>query len=152
MRRSGPLRRRVPLRSAAPLRHRTRSHRRRATGPTPAVAGTVLERAQYSCERCARMVGDRRGIDYSLHHRRPRRSGGTSDPVATTAANLILLCGHGTLGCHGEVERRRAAAYAAGWLVRAGQDPARVPVLLDHGDGPRLVLLAADGRIREVAR
>jgi hypothetical protein len=43
----------------------------------------------------------------------------------------------------------RTAAYVAGWLVHSGQDPAGVPVLLDHGTRP--VLLTVDGRYREVA-
>jgi hypothetical protein len=32
-------------------------------------------------------------------------------------ANLVLLCGSGTTGCHGWVEAHRAAATRAGFLV-----------------------------------
>jgi hypothetical protein len=88
-------------------------------------------------------------VDWSAHHRCPRAAGGTSDPAASTAANCLIVCGSGTTGCHGVVERMRTAAYVAGWLVHSGQDPAGVPVLLDHGTRP--VLLTVDGRYREVA-
>jgi len=146
MRRRLPLRRRAPLRTAAARRT---SRRPRHPGFAAGVVELALERAQYSCEICGRQLSDRRGVDWSAHHRRPRAAGGTADPAASTAANCLIICGGGTTGCHGVVEAHRGAAYVAGWLVWQGQDPAEVPVLLDHGTRP--VLLTVDGRYREVS-
>jgi hypothetical protein len=64
----------------------------------------------------------------SLHHRLPRSRG-----TDNSAANLVLLCGSGTTGCHGEVESQRNVAYLAGLLLRTGQDPASEPVKLRDG-------------------
>lgn len=63
------------------------------------------------------------------HHRRPRKSGGSTDPVTETAANLLHLCGNH----HRLVEAYRATSYRNGWLVYAGHDPATTPVLLHVG-------------------
>lgn len=41
----------------------------------------------------------------SLHHIVPRSQGGDDVPE-----NLAVLCGHGTVGCHGDVEARRSGA------------------------------------------
>lgn len=81
----------------------------------------------------------------SVHHRRPRRMGGTTDPAVNTPANLAILCGSGTTGCHGEIESRRTDAYADGWLLHAGQDPVDVPVRLRGGP---MIFLTADGGYR----
>lgn len=92
--------------------------------------GAVWERDDGRCQRCGRSVYDG---PCSLHHRRPRRSGGTAAASAHTPENLVLLCGTGTTGCHQHVESWRAAAYAAGWLVHSWDDPAAVPVLRFDG-------------------
>lgn len=139
MRRSSPLARRTPLASS-----------RRGTGPTAATVELVLERAGYACEVGGHEIGDVRGVDYSLHHRAPRQAGGTRDPRYNQPANLLVVCGHGTSGCHQVVEQHRIAAYEAGWLVHRGQDPANVPVLLVVDGERRLVLLGPDGRYREL--
>lgn len=118
----------------SPLRTRVR-----ATGPSDEVVDLVLERAQWSCENCCVGLGDRRGVDYQLHHRRPRRMGGSQLPDTNLASNLLLFC----LSCHELAESHRSAAYEAGWLVRQNADPAAVPVLIGAS---RWVLLTADGR------
>lgn len=63
----------------------------------------------------------------SLHHRLPRGMGGSKSPTgkarADRASNLVLLCGSGTTGCHGWVERHRRQAYETGWLVHRDDDP-----------------------------
>lgn len=64
--------------------------------------------------------------------------GGTSNPVANSPSNLLLLCKH----CHRWIEVNREAARTAGWLVRQGRDPAAVPLSLPDG---RWVLLADTG-------
>ena len=71
--------------------------------------------------------------------------GGTTDPAVNTPANLAILCGSGTTGCHGEIESRRTDAYADGWLLHAGQDPVDVPVRLRGGP---MIFLTADGGYR----
>jgi hypothetical protein len=76
----------------------------------------------------------------SVHHRLPRGMGGTSLPTVHALPRLLLVCGDGVRGCHGWIERNRAAATARGLLVRHGvDDPAVVPVTLWSG---RVVLLA----------
>lgn len=116
----------------------------RNTGPTRDVLDALYERAGYSCEACGQGVGDRRGVDHSVHHRVPRGMGGTRWAGANALTNLLLLCGSATTGCHGSVESHRAAAVAAGWLVLSRSDPATVPVLIEHGS--RFVYLTADGQ------
>lgn len=111
---------------------------RRATGPSAAVVDAVLERGCYSCELCDSGLGDRRGIDYQIHHRRPRQMGGTLRRDTNLPSNLLLLC----LGCHGEIESNRKDAYWRGLLVRQNHDPQRVKVRLY---GPRWVYLTVTG-------
>lgn len=86
---------------------------------------------------------------HSFHHRQPRGAGGSSREGINSPANLLLVCGTGTTGCHGEIEANRTAAYAAGWLVKHPQDPAAVPVLTVHS--PDAVLLTGAGQIEEAA-
>lgn len=71
------------------------------------------------CARC-----DRSLVDYpsSIHHRLPRRMGGTKNPLSNDTRNLITLCGTGTTGCHGWVESHREEALAQGWLIRSYDD------------------------------
>lgn len=126
MKRSSSLRR-------APLRSRYRS-----TGPSVEVVDLVLERAQYSCELDGAQIGDRRGVDYHVHHRRPRRMGGSQLPDTNQPQNLLILCAR----CHTDVESLRTVAYEGGWLVRQHEDPATVPVLILA----QLRLLTPDGR------
>lgn len=98
----------------------------------------VLERAQYSCELDGAQLGDRRGVDFHVHHRRPRRMGGSQLPDTNAPQNLLILCPDD----HAMVESERAAAYAGGWLVRQNEDPLRVPVLIVAVER----YLTADGR------
>lgn len=100
------------------------------TGPHPRTVELVLERAQYSCEACGSEVGDRRGEDWSIQHRRPRGMGGSRWPGINKPSNLMILCGSATTGCHGFAESHRTAAVAAGWLIQHRADPAREPVLI----------------------
>ncbi|WP_300733750.1 hypothetical protein [Pseudomonas sp.] len=105
------------------------------TRPDGSFPGEVVRlmwgRAFASCESCGRgLVWERRGWQWSAHHRDPRGMGGSSDPALGAASNGLILCGHGTSGCHGLVESRRAAALAAGLLVGPGARAADVPVTL----------------------
>lgn len=75
----------------------------------------------------------------SVHHRRPRGAGGTTRTGTHSLANLLLVCGTGTTGCHGWIEHHRAAAEARGLLVRHGlADPAETVVVLPGGRRVRL--------------
>jgi hypothetical protein len=103
------------------------------------VRDAVLIRAAKSCERCGVTVIGSFG---SVHHRTPRQMGG-SVTASEDTSRMVLLCGSGTTGCHGTVERERLAAYHAGWLVRQGEDPHRIPIVLWDG---RTVFLTSDGR------
>lgn len=98
--------------------------------PVPrGLRAAVWERDDGRCQRCGVLLYDRA---CSLHHRRPRRAGGTA-VGAHTPENLILLCGTGTTGCHQHVESWRTVAYRDGWLVHTWDDPATVPVLRHDG-------------------
>ena len=112
------------------------------TGPSAAVVDLVLERAGYSCELDGAQIGDRRGVDFHVHHRRPRRMGGSQLPDTNAPPNLLILCPT----CHETVESQRTVAYEGGWLVRQHADPATTPVLVLA----RLVLLTVDGKYAPV--
>lgn len=99
-----------------------------STGPDQRIRELVAERDGWSCVRCAQPVGGEPGTGYSLQHRIPRGMGGSRDARLNMPANLILLCGSATTGCHGAVESDRAAAREAGYLVWRSQDPTQVPV------------------------
>lgn len=114
---------------------------RRYTGPSPDTVTAICERSAYSCEICGSAVGDRRGVDFSIHHRRPRQMGGTRWHGASLPSNLLLACGSGTTGCHGVLESHRAGAVAAGWLVLSRTDPATVACLITRN---RWLYLADD--------
>lgn len=117
------------------------AQRPRDTGPTREQRAAVHTRAGGCCERC----GDRitPWVDHSIHHRLPRGRGGRN-----SLSNLVLLCGSGVTGCHGQVESQRTAAYETGWLVETGIDPATKPVLVVLR-GP--VLLTDDGTYQDLA-
>lgn len=138
--------RRTPLQPKKPMT-RARAVRtqvaktQRDTGPTRAQRDAVEDRAMGCCEMCGTPLitfshaGDRTSYrPHSIHHRQPRGMGGTSRPEINSPANLLLVCGTGTTGCHGWIESNRAEAYTNGLLVGAGADPAEVPLLLEGGD------------------
>lgn len=115
----------------------------RPTGPTPVTVLQVLRRDGYACVRCGADATGPRGETWSIQHRRPRGMGGTRRPYTNQPQNLIVLCGSGTTGCHGDVESHRADAIANGWLLPQSADPAAEPVLVAHSS--RWVWLRADG-------
>lgn len=103
------------------------------------VRALVRQRDGHRCLRCDRSILD---SPASIHHRVPRRMGGTSDPRSDDPRNLVTLCGTGTTGCHGWVESNRNEARESGWLLRdySGLDdamytPDRVLVMLDEDGG-----------------
>jgi len=102
----------------------------RQTGPSGDVVEVVLERANWSCEIAGCEIGDRRGVDFSIHHRSPRQMGGSRLAWKNLPANLLVACGSATTGCHSVIESHRSGAVAAGWLILHRADPQTVAVLL----------------------
>lgn len=101
----------------------------------------VLERDEWSCVRCCRSIGEHRL--YSLHHRCPRRMGGTASLDINLPSNLVTLCGTGTTGCHGWIESHRTQAVEDGWLLASIVDRHRAvrtivsSLVTLHDDGTR---------------
>ena len=105
----------APRRKAAPAK------------PTPQVRHDVIARDKSQCQWCGRVVDTSAGW-YSLQHRRARGMGGTSRPESNTAANLVLVHGTGTTGCHGDIERHPLTASAAGFRIQQHDKPYSLPV------------------------
>lgn len=97
----------------------------------------VYERSEQFCERCCN--GSR---PLSVHHRKKRSQGGL-----WTAENCVLLCGHGTRGCHGWVEHNPAFAHADGFHVRPWEEPCDRPL---HWRKTRWVYLMENGSMIDV--
>ena len=128
-----------------PLRRRAHTKRRSVrTGPPLHVRRIVLERDEYRCALCGIGLA---GRPYSIHHRRNRGAGGSSDPAINSPANLLSVCGTGTTLCHGWIGANPRAAASAGYVVSLNSiaDPATVRVKhAVHG----VVLLTHDGLVR----
>lgn len=133
------LRRNLPPSRKKAIKRVMLARRAKATGPDPDVVDAVYERAGWSCEVCTAGVGDRRGVDHHLHHRRPRAMGGSSRTDTNLPSNLLLLCPD----CHRDIESHRAVALSMGWIVPQGTDPATVAVLVQRD---RWVYLTVNGR------
>ena len=86
---------------------------------------SVITRSSGRCERCAESLGGVFG--YSVHHRTPRGMGGSVKKEINESANLIVLCGSGTTGCHGWVESNRTEARKQGYLLYRIDEPDQVP-------------------------
>lgn len=84
----------------------------------------VFARAFYRCERCGGAITSS-GV--SVHHRQPRKMGGSKRPELHQPANLIVLCGSGTTGCHGWVESHRHQARESGYLIYAIDNAEDIP-------------------------
>lgn len=110
------------------------------TGPDGATREVVEARSLWTCERCGANVSQ---ASCQIHHRKPRGSGGSSDPEINSPANLLLLCS----GCHLWVERNRTTSYEQGWLVRRQHDSAKSPVWLA---GRGFCFLTKTGTVDEV--
>ena len=118
----------------------------RDTGPDRATRDLVMERDDWRCVACSKVVLNQ---PYSLQHRQARGMGGTSDPAANSPVNLIVLCGTATSpdGCHFWCEERNTEARDLGYWVPSWEDPATVPV---HHAVHGLVYLTDDGEVRPV--
>lgn len=89
------------------------------SSPTESTRRTVIERAMQHCELCNRPISG----PASVHHRRPRRMGGTRRSDTNSPSNLLLLCGSGTTGCHGWVESHRRESLDSGVLLYDRDQP-----------------------------
>lgn len=81
----------------------------------------LRERAGGRCEICAEPANN-------AHHRRNKSQGGQD-----RLANLMLLCGSGTTGCHGEVTEHPGWATLCGYTIQGtvdGDAPETVPVYI----------------------
>ncbi len=100
--------------------------RYRDTGPDPDTVELVLKRAGYSCESCDDGLYGKRGQGWHVHHRRPRKMGGTRWDGINLPSNLLVLCAF----CHADVESRRQHALDVGRLLLSFEDPPMVRVLV----------------------
>lgn len=91
--------------------------------PTREACSAVDTRDMQCCVRCGLSLHVSHG---SRHHRQSRRFGDHS------AANLVLLCGSGTTGCHGWVHAHPALSREIGLIVPSWADPKSVPLYLGH--------------------
>lgn len=117
-----------------------------ATGFSVRTAQMIIDRDKGKCFRCGELVDlSARGLAFSLHHRRPRGAGGTSLWWVNLPSNGVLLCGSGTTGDHGWVERNRHEARELGYLVPLNGilTPSQVPIVRYDG---ALVYLTDDGQ------
>lgn len=114
----------------------------RSRGPSQHVRAQVIARAEGRCEWC----GANPSWGVSVHHRQPRGMGGSRKVHVNAAANLMLLCGSGTTGCHGWVESHRREAVTWGLLVPRPGLPAVTPLFYRKTEW---VLLDDDGRIHQ---
>lgn len=100
--------------------------------PNAETVEDVWRRDQGRCVMCGRgLVREQRGAPWgwSLHHRAPRQMGGSTLWWINLPANLVLLCGSGTTGCHGFVESHREHGEERGFLVRRGvMLPHHIPI------------------------
>ena len=101
---------------------------KRFTGASPIVRASVINRGGGTCEICNKSLYSEMYV--SLHHRKPRKMGGSKDVALNESSNLMMICGSGTSGCHGYVESNRELSYENGWLVHSYENPATKPVLI----------------------
>lgn len=92
-----------------------------STGFTTRVRELIKARSLGRCETCG--VAKR---DMQIHHRRPRRLGGSRLTATNEAANGLHLCGN----CHQGIESDRELSYAHGLILWARQEPDEVAVML----------------------
>lgn len=117
------------------------------TGPDTNTRDLIKQRDDWTCASCSKPITGIAGRDYSVQHRIARGPGGTSDPAINSPANLILLCGSATTGCHGIAESRDQTMHARGFWLNTWENPATFPV--DHAVHG-WVLLLEDGGIEPI--
>lgn len=110
----------------------------RYTGPSQQIVQAIIGRSTMFCEAghtCgAKYLSGERGYAWSVHHRRSRGMGGSKAPAINLPANLLVVCGSGTTGCHGFLEANPLWAFDNG--LRIHTLPQRLTVPIDsllHG-------------------
>lgn len=101
-------------------------------------ADTIRQRAGGRCEIC----GSSNAVH--IHHRTPRRSGGTSGLRAArinSVPNGLRVCNW----CHDRAEKNREEALHMGWLVPEGVEPYEYQVYLNIVYGHGWYYLDGDG-------
>lgn len=75
-----------------------------------------------------------------MHHRKKRSQGGP-----WSLDNIVHVCGHGTVGCHGWIEHNPNAAHFEGYHVRPWEEPSSIPIYQHHlGKFTHMNLLGAN--------
>lgn len=121
---------------------------RRETGFPREVKEAVRARAAHHCEACGVLVPPGYG---NIQHRRARKMGGSRNPIISSIANAVLLCGTPLTGDHGLCEKRDAHMHEMGFWLEEHEDPREVPIML-HGEyGGATVWLTDDGWYADVA-
>jgi hypothetical protein len=100
--------------------------------PTNATLLLVAGRDRGCCARCGYAITGHRGVDWSLHHRRPAGMGGDRRPETHAPANLLMLHGHGSQGCHSIVESYRADSLKRGFLIPKGSPDPPSAFVIEH--------------------
>lgn len=97
------------------------------------ITPALMDRADYRCElehpeACLGL--NHRPWILTRHHRKSRRH-----PHTNTMANVRILCGDGTTGCHGYIESHPAESYQRGWLVHSWDHPESITFESWRDDG-----------------
>lgn len=91
----------------------------RKTGPDKGTVEVVRRRAGGLCELCGFHEAQQ------IHHRKPRRMGGTRDPLINDPCNLFFVC----YPCHADIESDRTTALQKGWLVSSWESSETKPIV-----------------------
>lgn len=92
----------------------------------PDVRAAIYQAGEGRCIGCGR-------ADVTAQHRRRRGMGGSRDPLISTPANGVPLCGSGTTGCHGWTERHPLPAKLLGWALEVYEDQLEAPFYTRFG-------------------
>lgn len=76
---------------------------------------SIWDRDAGKCAWCGALCIGERGMNWAVHHRRPRSMGGTSESYVARTSNGVLL----HTECHATVESDREYAALHGFLVSA---------------------------------
>lgn len=92
----------------------------------------TIGRDGHRCVRCGVYVRAGQWPGLSVHHRMNRLRADVE--WRHSPANLVLLCGSGSTGCHGWVHQHPEQAHGLGLYLYAGETPQSTPVLDWRGD------------------